>query len=63
MAAGNAESGLEGRTRRCGRRLDQVIDLEREEKKAFPFPENPFDALTALEFFLLFPGELPDDNL
>jgi hypothetical protein len=63
MAAGYAKSGLERCPGQYRRRLDQVIDLEREEKKAFPFPENPFDALSALEFFLLFPGELPADNL
>jgi hypothetical protein len=47
---------------RPGKRLKQVKNLEGKERKAPPFPENPIDPLAALEFFVLFPGELTADD-
>jgi len=43
-------------------RLKQVKNLEGKERKAPPFPENPIDPFAALEFFVLFPGELTADD-
>ena len=39
-------------------RLKQIKHLKGKEGKAPPFPENPIDPFAALEFFVLFPGEL-----
>jgi hypothetical protein len=60
MAAAGAKSGLNWRTARRG--LSQVKNLEGKERKAPPLPENPIDPLAALEFFVLFPGELTADD-
>jgi hypothetical protein len=72
MAAAGAKSGLDRRTARpglgprrgrwCGRWLKQVKNFEGKERKAPPFPENPIDPFAALEFFVLFPGELTADD-
>jgi len=60
MAAARAESGLDRGTARG--RLKQIKHLKGKERKAPPFPENPIDPLAALEFFVLFPGELTADD-
>lgn len=44
-----------------GQRLQQETNLEWKEGKAPSFPENPFDQLAALEFFLFCPGKLSGD--
>jgi hypothetical protein len=69
MAAAGAKSGLNWRTGRPGprpchprQRLNQIKNLEGKERKAPPFPENPIDPFAALEFFVLFPGELTADD-
>jgi hypothetical protein len=60
VTAGCAESGLQGGIRPTHL---QIKDPERKKGEAFPFPENPFDPLAALEFLLFLPGKLPADNL
>jgi hypothetical protein len=42
--------------------MQQEADLERKEGKAPAFPENSFDQLSALEFFLFCPGKLSEDG-
>ena len=44
-----------------GQPLQQETNLEGKEGKAPSFPENPFDQLAALEFFLFCPGKLTGD--
>ena len=63
VTAGCAEAGLQGGFRRERYRRLQIKDPERKKGEAFPFPENPFDPLSALEFLIFLPGKLPADNL
>jgi hypothetical protein len=43
--------------------LEKVTNFKRKERETLSFPKNPFDPLTALEFFLSFPGKLTVDTI